>query len=325
MVQMIPDDIDLSAYMDTPDFRAKVRQASDFADQVKAGLRPADKKNRSPRILIPNASETIEFRPAEVTAWVGYNGHRKSMFTSQVALDMAVQGERVLIVSLEMAPATTMQRMVRQATGMAYPPDDLVDRFHEWTNGKVWVFDHLGNITVDHAFALCRYFREQLGGTHVFLDSMMMICESEERLDEQKRFSTGALRLALETQLHVHVVTHCKKPQNGDDSKVPGRYDIRGSGAISDQAHNTIAVWMNKAKYATLEQNPNDMEANAEPCAVVKCDKQRNGKWEGKFKLWNDGRSLRFCEDRTSEVLPYDFLMTKQLGEAEGFEEEPYA
>jgi twinkle protein len=306
-MQMIPDDIDLSSYMDTPDFHAKVRSAADFRDLVKLGLRPPEKAKQYPGMLIPNAHNTIQFRPGEVTAWVGYNGHRKSMFTSQVALDMAVQGERVLIVSLEMDPAATIQRMVRQATGVAFPSDSMVDQFHDWTRGKVWLFDHIGTISVDHAFALCRYFKEQLDGTHVFLDSMMMICTSEERLDEQKKFSTGVCRLVQETGLHAHVITHCRKPMHGDD-KVPTRYDIRGSGAISDQAHNVIAVWMNKAKYAKLEQNPNDFEAAEEPCAVVKCDKQRNGKWEGKFKLWNDSRSLRFCDNRTSEVLPYRFL-----------------
>lgn len=307
-MKFIPDDVDLSAYMDAPDFVAKVRSASDFREEVKRGLLPEGARERHPEILIPKAHDTIEFRPGEVTAWVGYNGHRKSMFTSQVALDMAVQDQRVLIVSLEMNPASTLQRMVRQATGVAYPTEVLVDHFHDWTDGKIWLFDHMGTITVEHSFALCRYFHEELQGTQVFLDSMMMICTSEERLDEQKKFSTGTLRLALETGMHVHVITHCKKPQNEDDSKVPGRYSIRGSGAISDQAHNTIAVWMNKAKYAKLEQNPGDLDAHAEPCAVVKCDKQRNGKWEGMFKLWNDPRSLRFCEDRTSPVLPYAFL-----------------
>lgn len=306
-MKLIADTIDLSAYMDTPDFRAKVRSAADFREGTKKSLRPPEQVERHPEMLIPNAHNTIEFRPGEVTAWVGYNGHRKSMFTSQVALDMAVQDQRVLIVSLEMSPNDTMARMTRQATGVAFPSVSMIDRFHDWTDGRMWLFDHVGTLSVDHSMALCRYFRDQLDGRHVFLDSMMMICTSEERLDEQKKFSTGLIRLAQESGLHVHVITHCRKPMNGD-GKVPNRYDIRGSGAISDQSNNVIAVWMNKAKYETLETNPNDMDAHSEPCAVVKCDKQRGGKWEGKLKLWNDPRSLRFCEDRTSEVRPYAFL-----------------
>jgi len=136
-------------------------------------------------------ADGIEFRSGELTAWVGYNGHRKGMFTSQVALDLAVQDQRILIVSLEMDPADTLARMVRQASGVECPNDRMIDKFHEWTDGRIWLFDHVGNLSVDKAFALCRYFADQHKGTHVFLDSMMMICASEEKLDEQKRFPPG--------------------------------------------------------------------------------------------------------------------------------------
>ncbi|WP_208507929.1 AAA family ATPase [Variovorax paradoxus] len=310
-MNLIPDNIDLSEYMDTPDFRAKVRSAMDFRDAVREKLRhkPDGQSEYGSQILIGKARNTIFFKPKHVTAWVGYNGHRKSMFTSQVALDMAVQGERVLIVSLEMDPDETMGRMTRQATGSATPSDILLNRFYDWSDGRLWLFDHIGTISVDHAFALCRYFSQELGGTHVVLDSMMMICTSEERLDEQKYFSTGLIRLAQETGLHVHVITHCRKPNGVRGEKdVPSRYEIRGSSAISDQAHNVVAVWMNKAKYERLEENPNDLEAQGEPCAIVKVDKQRGSKWEGKLSLWHHEPSLRFCGDRTSPVEPYPFL-----------------
>lgn len=310
-MNFIPDSIDLSAYMDTPDFRAKVRNASDFREAVREKLRvkPNGQQEYGSQILIDKARNTIYFKPKHVTAWVGYNGHRKSMFTSQVALDMAVQGERVLIVSLEMDPDETMGRMTRQVTGQASPSDALMDRFYEWSDNRIWLFDHIGTISVDHAFALCRYFRDQHQGTHVFLDSMMMICTSEESMDEQKRFSTGLIRLAQETGLHIHVITHCRKPATAQgDTKVPTRYEIRGSGAISDQAHNVVAVWMNKAKYERLEANPTDLDAHAEPCAIVKVDKQRGSKWEGKLALWHHEASLRFCGDRISRVEPYHFL-----------------
>ena len=300
----IEENIDLNAYIEPPEFAAKVRSASDFLSDVKKRLRPEESRVHHPRMLVKNGYG-IEFRPGEVTAWVGYNGHRKSMFTSQLALDLAVQNQRVLIASLEMDPADTMARMTRQSTGRAMPSDPAIAHFHKWTDNRLWIFDHIGNLSVDKSFALCRYFADQHQGTHVFLDSMMMICASEEKLDEQKRFSTGLVRLAQETGIHIHVITHCRKPSAGDEAKLPSRYEIRGSSAISDQAQNVMVVWMNKAKYAKLEENSNDFEILEQPCAVVKCDKQRNGKWEGKIKLWFDEQSLRFCDDRISEVKPY--------------------
>lgn len=308
----IEDSADLNEYIEPPEFAAKVRTAADFAQDVKKRLRPEESRVHHPTMLLSKVSRSIEFRPGEVTAWVGYNGHRKSMFTSQVSLDLAVQKQRVLIASLEMDPVDTMARMTRQSTGKAIPNDKAIDHFHQWTDKRLWLFDHIGNLSVDKSFALCRYFHDQHQGNHVFLDSMMMICPSEDKLDEQKRFSTGLVRLAQETGLHIHIITHCRKPNAGDESKLPSRYEIRGSSAISDQAHNVIVVWMNKAKYAKLEENTNDMEAHEQPCAVVKVDKQRNGKWEGKIKLWHDEQSLRFCDDRTSPVTPYH-LFNDQL------------
>lgn len=305
MSDFIPDNINLSAYIDPPEFAAKVRNASDFKDAVRKKLQPEDRRVKSPTMMLSKVSHGIEFRPGEVTAWVGYNGHRKSMFTSQVALDLAVQRQKILIVSLEMDPADTMARMMRQSSGVESPNDELIDQFHDWTDGRLWIFDHIGNLSVDKSLALCRYFADQHQGTHVFLDSMMMICASEEKLDEQKRFSTGLVRLAQETGLHIHVITHCRKPNAGDESKLPTRYEIRGSSAISDQAQNVVVVWMNKAKFAKLEINRNDIDALDQPCAVVKVDKQRNGRWEGKIQLWHHEQSLRFCDDRRTDVTPY--------------------
>jgi twinkle protein len=303
----IPSDVDLDAYVHAVEFNAKVAKPSDFLERVKARLDPAAERAQHPSMLLSKA-RGLQFRPGEVTAWVGFNGHRKSMFTSQVCVEMAIQKRRVLVVSLEMDPADTLTRMVRQATGSSEPGNDLITKFHKWGDDKLWLFDHVGRLSVEKAFALCRYFRVEHQGTDVLLDSMMMICASEEKLDEQKAFSTGIVRLAQETGLHIHVVTHCRKPDAKGEERLPTRYDIRGSAAISDQAHNVVVVWMNKSKYARLEENPNDLEAHAEPCAVVKCDKQRNGAWEGKIKLWNHGPSLRFCEDRISAVTPYAFL-----------------
>ncbi len=307
-MNLIPDNVDLTPYLGGPDFAPKVRPASDFMERVKVQLSGGEAQVHHPSMFSIPKAYGIEFRPGEVTAWVGYNGHRKSMFTSQVALDLCVQRRKVLIVSLEMDPADTMARMTRQAIGVEEPEAEIIGKFHSWTDDRLWLFDHVGNLSIEHTLALCRYFHAEHGGTDVFLDSMMMICTSEERLDEQKRFATHLIRLAQETGLHVHVITHCRKPQTGGEEKVPSRYDIRGSSAISDQAQNVMVVWMNKKKFATLDTFPNDEEALGQPCAVVKCDKQRKGKWEGKLALWHDEKSLRFCEDRTTRVVPYHFF-----------------
>lgn len=308
-MDLIPDSVDLNDYLGESEFLATVRSASDFAEQVKADLDPHKPQDSAPGLLLRKTRGLLQFRPGEVTVWAGYNGHRKSMMTSQASVDLASQGERVLIASLEMLPWRTMSRITRQACGSAHPVATMIDSFHSWTDGKLWLFDHVGRIAPARALALCRYFADVHRGTHVVLDSWMMICSSEEHLDEQKQFSTDLCRLAQETGLHVHVVAHCRKPSGtGSEDKPPTRYDIRGSGAISDQAANTLIVWMNKKKFAKLDSNPNDIKAMNEPCGILRCDKQRNGAWEGSIQIWHDRASLRFCDNRTSAVEPYRFI-----------------
>lgn len=306
MAALIPDSLDFSLYLRETNARVKVRRASAFLDAMLAAFDQGNEV-RHPAMSSTKLRSRIEFRPAEVTVWAGYSGHRKSMFAGQLALDLMAQDQRVLIASFEMRPADTLARMARQAHGVARPIADDVQHFAWWTDDRLWIFDHIGRIGAPECIAVIRYFATELKGQHVFVDSMMMVCQSEERLDEQKQFATDLSRAAQELGIHIHLIAHCRKPSgasNGDE-KPPTKYDLRGSAAISDQAHNVITVWANKAKKAALDAgNPTEDQLN-EPDARVCIEKQRNGSHEGPVKLWFHEASLRFMDDRTSPVERY--------------------
>jgi twinkle protein len=304
-VNVIPDTVDLERYLRAPnDVRVQVRSASSFAEQLQAEFAPRPQGRPKVQMLSTKLRGVLEYRRGEVTAMAGYNGQRKSMFGGQIVLDLATQHQRVLLASFEMTPARSLARMARQACGIESPSSQQLRQFSTWTDSRVWMFDHLGRITPERCLAVCRYFAEELKGQHVFLDSMMMICASEEHLDEQKQFMTDLVRLAVETGLHIHLIAHCRKPPSGGEDKAPTKYDLRGSAAISDQAHNVIIVWSNRTKKAR-GSDPGNLTAGAEPDAVISVEKQRNGQFEGKVALWFDEASLRFCDDRTSAVEPY--------------------
>jgi twinkle protein len=306
VAQLIPDDLDFSAYLRSTDAKVKVRPASSYAEDLAETFGPPEDRKRRAEMFSTKLRDKIEFRPGEITAWAGYNGHRKSMFTGQMALDLCVQHERVLMASFEMAPVQTLARMCRQAHAVARPASVSVAAFSRWTDGRLWMFDHMGRIDPASCMAVVRYFAEELKGTQILIDSMMMVVASEERMDEQKQFVTDAVRCAQEYGVHIHLVAHCRKPQgDAGDTKPPSKYDLRGSAAISDQCHNVITVWANKAKVAALAQRPNDSTAMAEPDARVCIEKQRNGPWEGAVKLWFDDTSLRFKDDDRSIPEPY--------------------
>lgn len=298
-------DIDFAAYERETNVRAKVRKASVFADELKARYAIREQSSSGdPTVSSTKLRGRIEFRPGEVTVWAGYNGHRKSMFTGQVALDLMDAGQRVLIASLEMQPERTLERMGRQATAQRWPNDRLVDQFLRWSDNKLWLYDHYGHVTPSQCLAVCRYFAEELKGQHVFIDSMMKIVQTEDTMDESKRFVTDLCQLAHDSGLHVHLIAHCRKPSGAED-RPPSKYDIRGTSAISDQCSNVILVWQNKSKKEALERDPQDREAKLKPDALVIVDKQRNGEWEGKAQLWFDDATMRFCDDALGRVEPY--------------------
>lgn len=305
MAGLIRDDIDFAAYEEATEFKAKVRPASVFADELDGEFTP---KQGQRRVVMESTKlrNAIEFRAGEVTVWAGYNGHRKSTFTGQVALDLVAQGERSLVISLEMPPRKTLARMAKQAAASPEPDQQTRREFMAWTDGRLWLFDHVGRLTPRKCLAVCRYFVDQLEGRHVFIDSFMKVCESEESMDEQKQLIGDLCDLAKETGVHLHVVAHCRKPAGGAEDKPPTKYDIKGSGAISDQAHNVVLVFEDKVKRAEADKKEPRPEIMARPDAIVVIDKQRNGSVEGKFGMWIDFRSLRFVDSHCDHVQPYE-------------------
>ena len=290
------------------DFKPVVRPASDYAAAIEDQFRPPPHSG-APTMFSTKLRNLIEFRQGEVTVWAGYNGHRKSMFLGQIIADMAIQKRRMLIMSMEMRPEVTLARIARQMSGCEKPSREWLDRFIKWSDGWLWMFDYQGRISPELVRAAGIWFYNNLYHGDIVIDSMMMVCKSEEHLDEQKDFITCMVRMAQETMQHVHIVAHCRKPSvssgRSGDEHPPTKYDIRGSAAISDQVDNIITIWANKAKAAKLDANPHDIDAANQPDAAVTVEKQRNGKFEGRVKLWFHEPSMRFMDDRTSSVEPY--------------------
>jgi twinkle protein len=299
------DDIDFAAYMRMTDCKAKVRKASDFTDDLVQAFEDKQKGKRSPSMFSSRLGKVLEFRPGEVTVWAGYSKHRKSTFLGQVEAELMHQGQRCLNCSYEMLPHQTLQRKARQVLGTSHASRSTLEQFMRWTDNRLWIFDHMGRTTPDHQLAILRYFAEEIGGDQAFIDSFQFVCGSEESNDEQKQFMTDLVRMAIETGLHIHLVAHCRKPHNGDESRPPTKHDIRGTSAIGDQAANIVTVWYDRARLVKLDRHPSDEVELAKPAALVTVEGQRNGAWEGRIEYWQDESSMRFTDKRTALVEPW--------------------
>ena len=253
----LTDEINFDVYLRETDAKTNVKPAALWLADLIERLRKPD---HTKRVFLPweQARDVFNFRPGEVSLWAGQNGHGKTQVVSQVALSLMGQGEKVVIASFEMKPATTMQRLARMFVGAnPFSPEfqgrdgveaisELYRDLAEWTNNRLWIYDQQGTVSADKVIGMARYCAKELGVTHIIIDSLMKCVRGEDDYNGQKEFVDELTALARDNQVHVHLIHHTRKPVN--EHHIPDKYDNKGSGAITDLVDNVMMVWRNKAK-----------------------------------------------------------------------------
>lgn len=313
-----PDEIDFTFYEQETEAKQNVRAASAY---VQALIDRVNAPQREKRRYLPwgKTHRLLQFREGEVTVWGGPSGSGKSLVTGQVAVSLCAQGERVGLASFEMKPVETMARMGRQWTLQNLDDEELLrdpgerraalelyEQFRDWTDNKLWLYDQQGTVHWKQVCAVARYCAKELGITQFFVDNLAKCVKGEDDYDGQKSFVDELCSIARDNSIHVHLVHHVKKPPT-DDHK-PGKYDFKGSGSITDQPDNVIAVWRNKAKERARGSERALMDSKPDSMLIV--DKQRNGDgWEGNIGLWYRPQSQQFVGSARAE--PIDFMSDK--------------
>lgn len=308
MPEFLTDDsIDFAAYFKETDHQTKVKPAADFVQDAKDRMRA---KSTAERTFLPwpKCNDSFEFRPGEVTMWAGQNGHGKTDVSTQVALSLVGQEHRVCVASFEMKPVVTIGRMLRMFA-MTNPSShkyqspagmdilgDLYDEFGGWTRGRLWLYDQTGTAHAQTVLGMVKYCAQELGITHVFIDSLMKCVRDEDDYNGQKDFIDRLCALAKDHDIHIHVVHHLKKPSKEGD--MPDKHDTKGSGSITDQVDNLFMVWRNKPKEDAGRIRGELSPKKQEPDAYLMCRKQRNyeGSHDGEptVSLWRHREAGQF-------------------------------
>jgi len=299
MAKIIDDTIDFSVYLKETDNQTKVKKAKDYVEPLKQRLKVKEKIKVS-YLPWPHTKDNFEFRKGEVTLWSGQNGHGKSLMTSQIALSVMGQDDKVCLASFEMKPITTMQRMARMWVGLnpfssEFQGDDgitaleqLYDQFGEWTDNRMWLYDQVGTADADTVIGMVRYCAKELQINHVFVDNLAKCVKAEDDFNGQKRFVDELTSVARDYNIHIHIVHHLRKPAN--ENAVPDKHDNKGSGAITDLVDNVMLVWRNKPKEDDIKLNGQYADLKNDPDHYLLCRKQRNyegsGEGEPTIKLW---------------------------------------
>lgn len=293
MANFIDDDIDFSAYADMTECRQKLFRAGEYADEVVSHF--WDEKADTDVVLPWRKTHgKIGIRPGELSLWAGINGHGKSLLLSQATAGFIPQRQRICVASLEMKPRATLARMYQQIHAGSRPPEEFIREYSKAANDWLWFYDHQGSTKAETMVGLVRYAATQIGCNQFILDSLMKCGMGEDDYNAQKRFVDSLCAVAQDTGIHVHLVVHSRK--GSDESRAPGKMDVKGSGAITDLADNVFTFWRNKPK-EEMRRTARDKVDETEPDGVLSCEKQRHGSgWEGRVGLFFEHASMQYTE-----------------------------
>lgn len=238
--------------------------------------------------------------PEHLTVWSGYGGHGKTTLISHVlACALRHTDERIGIASLEMNVEDTLERLCTQVAGRSTLSDAEFDVLGTAIDDRCVVYHHVGSSTVAKTLEVFLYARRRHGITQFVVDSLMMLGIGHEDYDGQLAASQKMTAFAKEHRVHIHLVIHPRKPT--DENKIPGMYDVKGSGGLADGAHNVIMVWRNKKKQRAQQDAlangvPLDPKLAAEPDTVLNIEKNRFNGWLATIPLWFHADSQQFLE-----------------------------
>lgn len=231
---------------------AELKNAEAFREDVWRRFNPPNELAKG----IPFMLEVPwRIRPAELTIWTGISGHGKSEVLNHAMVHLASLGQKSCIASFEVQPAKTLQNMTMQAGGVsAFGSSSRkhYDKVYDWVRSYVWVVDRVGRFSWKDLLVIFRYARRRYGITQFVVDSLLRCGIAGDDYEGQKAFVDALVIFAMENDAHVHLVAHSRKLE--DEKQAPGKLDVKGSGDITDLAHNVASIHRNKAKEAEMEE-----------------------------------------------------------------------
>lgn len=287
---------------------AELKRITDFHSEI------IDELNHtihdSPGVFMPweKTRQDIKFRPGETTVWAGINGHGKSLALSHVLVDGVSQGTRWCVASMEMPPRQFGDKLYRQIgwrTGCGIEGD--IKKFAD----EIFIFNEYGVTKSSKILEVFEYARMRYGVQHFIIDSLTKCGFAEDDYAKQKAYVDEIVEFGMIHNVHMHLVVHVRKAD--DETKKPGKFDIKGSGGISDVVNNVLTVWRNKRK-EKINSGELDIQDAVEreaiiagPDAILSCEKQKKTGTEGTYGLWFHPDSCQFLESSNSGPKQYIF------------------
>jgi twinkle protein len=217
------------------------------------------------------------WRQSELTIWSGQSGSGKSTILNQHIISLVKRDVNVCIASLEMPPVRYLRWMLLQYTGRQFPSHSVIRDALSWLTGKLYIINSTESMNIDTLLGIFEYAARRYNAQHFIIDSLMRIDVSgENKWEAQKEFITKLLTFSKKFCAHVHLVAHSRK--SGADSDTPDKMDVKGSGDITDLAHNVLIMWRPPEDDIYLKKN--------NPDAILHVKKNRELGLQGSIGLF---------------------------------------
>lgn len=197
------------------------------------------------------------FYSGEVSVWTGRRGSGKSTLLGQLLLEALNQGFPVCAYSGELPAWRFKQWVSLQAAGSEHViqrqdrfsektfycvPTAIQERLDEWWKGRFLLFDNRYPSDEDSILRLFEYAVRRYGACVFLVDNLMTARLSSSDRDfyrAQSNFTGRLVEFAKRNEVHVHLVAHPRKTENG---RALDADDIGGSGDISNRADNAFSL-----------------------------------------------------------------------------------
>lgn len=253
-------------------------------------------------------------RKGEMTVFTGFSGHGKTLGLNQLMLHLVQQGCKILDCSLEIRPGLTLYYMTRCAMAKKYAEKHEAEACVSWLNDQMLFLDCVGTVNAERIMHASEYARKRHGVDVLVIDSLFKCGMSGEDYGAARAFADKLTSFANNTGVHVILVAHSRKTQNGNEYSPPTKSDVAGSSDITNAAFNVIVIWRNKMKKRKVDElrQSKDPEALEElekwleqPDGKIIIDKQRFGEGEEcEIPVWYEKDSCQFHNVQDRKI-PY--------------------
>jgi twinkle protein len=213
-----------------------------------------------------------KIRPGELTVWTGIEKSGKTTLLAFILVHLMNLGEKVMVASMEVKPVKTLKKISRQAWGGLLKDEKLLEKCgteeelssyiescrgqaeqcFAWFAPNLWLYDHVGIARWRDLADDIRWARRRHGITQFVIDNFMRLGIAKDDYAQQADAITFFAGLAMELDVHIHVVVHQNKSEGRKEQA--GKRSVAGAFEIIANAHNIVEVQRDDGKAQKLDE-----------------------------------------------------------------------